>query len=165
MKLITFQHKSILKDIKKGSYKCNHIGEYQKRTPISYNFIRKELENKISDKVINPIFAWSKVIDNKEISTSEVEIFRMLEMTPFDLSDYLMFELDVPKEFVLLTDFYSFVDMRYYEEFESKRFNIGNLSKFVLSVDNKIEIQAIIPEIKSEWVLNIYSVERNEQII
>ena len=165
MRLITFQHKSILKDIERGTYKCNYIGNYQKRTPISYDFIRKQLECKIRDNVTNPIFAWNKVIDNKEISTSEEEITRMLEMTPFDLDDYLMFELDVPEEYILLTDFYSFVDMRYYEEFESENFDINKFSNYTLLVENEMEIQAIIPEIKFEWLLNVFSVENEKNII
>ena len=118
MKILTFQHKNIIRDIQsKGLYITQIDSEYKKMTPRCYDIVFDSIPDK-EDGSSKPIFGWQRVSigDLNEINVDEKTIKRCLEMVPMDLSTHLLFELDIPKERVSLQNFYNFVDARCEEE-------------------------------------------------
>lgn len=152
-KILTFQHKSVLDKINEGVYKCDILSKYYNNTPKCYKMLRDRL--RIDH---NPIFGWAKVLE-EEININQKTIKRCLEMTEFDSKDYVLLELNIPDKFVDLQNFYMFVDARceeegidpYYENFEDFPFDV------IFEFEENEEIQATFPEIRKEWIENIYS--------
>jgi hypothetical protein len=157
MKIITIQSEEIFDILKEsGIYHCSFISEYNESTPLSYNHLANKL-TAMGKPCDIPIFAWSKVIDD-EINMSVTSLLRMNEMTPFK-ENTIILELEVSDDELLLTDFYNFVDMRYSEEFPKGNPNYEEISttwEDVFNIRRDVEIQAILPYIKHEWVKNAY---------
>ena len=153
MKLITFQNKNIIKDLNyKGVYECILKSSFNKATPNCYKMLASRL-NLAEDTY--PVFAWYNVI-GLPLVVNMGTINRAREMTGFKVDDCYLFELEVPDEFVDLQYFYNFVDMRCSEEFED---NVVTTWRDVFNVDrnkNELEIQATLPSIRREWVINVY---------
>lgn len=159
IKILTFQHKSVEDTlIKDGLYMCNIISDYNKKTPNAYKFLAEELYKKCGEKPDIPIFGWSKVFDDKDFYVDNDTISRMLDMTFFDVNEYVLLKLIVPEKYVLLTNFYEFVYKRCKEEFPNDEEYQSDdiINKSVLDVSNTQEIQAIIPFIKYEWLASVY---------
>lgn len=162
LKLITFQHKEVLREIEdKGYYMCSKISDYHRNTPNSYQFLKNTYKKKSPNSpIIYPIFTWSQVL-SIGVPPNENEgkcIERMLEMTgcPHNQEkNYYMLVLEVPTENVLETDFYSFVDMRCEEEFGEKIFTGQEDFDRILTPREQgvIEVQAIIGSINKDMII------------
>ena len=166
MYLLTFQHKIVLNEIiNKGKYYCNHVSEYHSLTPKSYDLLARRLNETANCQCTTVIFAWQRLYKSKVLNISQIE--RALECTPFNCDDIYLFELNVPADKVLLTNFYNFVDLRCQEEGiddlypnsglnEDEKFS--RLAQYVFDIDTHDEIQAVIPSIDCGEVLNIFGV-------
>ena len=75
MKILTFQHKDILKEI-------NSKGVYLSKRD-SFNSIKTKEPGSTQ-----PIFGWHAVFDNEEITVNSKTIERCLEMTHLDENEY-----------------------------------------------------------------------------
>jgi hypothetical protein len=157
MKIITIQSHEIADILKEsGIYHCSFISGYNECTPLAYKYLAGKL-SVIGKPCDIPIFGWNKVIDD-DINLSVASLLRMNEMTPFN-PDTIILELEVPDDEVILTDFYNFVDMRYSEEFPKGSPDYDEISttwEDVFNIREDVEIQAILPYIKQEWVKNTY---------
>ena len=159
MKLITFQHKDIIKDLNsKGIYECRLKSSFSKATPDCYKMLANRLN--LTENVY-PIFAWYNVLGLPLVVNIDT-INRAMEMTGFKIDEYYLFELEVPDEFVDLQYFFNFVDMRCVEEFND---NVFTTWKDVFNVDkteSRIEIQATLPNIRKEWIMNVYEMTEED---
>lgn len=156
-KIITFQHKSVLETLlNSGKYKCLRKSKYYEATPNCYDRLLENIPTKIEGVNI-PIFGWYAVIeeDNNLLTVDDKTINRALEMTGQNCNDYYLFEMEIPKEYVSLQDFYNFVDVRCQEEDELDGF-VGDPWDYVFIVEPNREIQATFPIIKKEWIKNVY---------
>ena len=166
MKIITFQHKEVLKQIKEnGVYLAEYDSLYKNNTPICYNLIFNDIKNK-HPQANNPIFGWYAVIDNdnNNLKVDARTIKRCLEMTSFDEHDYLILELEKNEDEVSLQDFYNFVDARceeegfdtYYDKFEDFPFET------VFEYTKDSEVQCVFSHINKADIKNVYSYKKDD---
>lgn len=168
MKILTFQHKNVLRDIQsKGLYIAQIDSEYKEMTPRCYDIVFDSIPYK-EDGSSKPIFGWQRVSigDYSEIKVDEKTIKRCLEMVPIDLSTHLLFELDIPKERVSLQNFYNFVDARCEEEGFDRYYK--TFDEFPIHVIFQLdagENQCTFSSIRKEYIKNIYEVIKREKFI
>ena len=131
MKIITFQHKHILNELKEnGVYYAKLNSEYKKNTPKCYKMVFDSIEKK-DPKATDPIFGWKRVFTSGDLEINSETIRRCMEMTGFDEKEYLLFELEIDDKEVSVQNFYNFVDARceeegidpYYKSFEDFPFD------------------------------------------
>lgn len=163
MKIITFQHKNILKTIEsEGKYIATIDSEFKKNTPICYQIVFDSIKEK-DIEATSPIFGWNNVLGDKELTVNEITIKRCMEMTGFDYKDYVILELEMNEQRLSLQNFYNFVDARceeegidaYYENFEDFPIDC------IFDIENT-ETQCTFSSIRREDIVNIYSFEKIE---
>lgn len=169
MKLLTFQHKTILDDIRDtGVYLCERQSDYHLNTPNAYAFLKSRLAGQYPQAFKNVIFAWQQLFKDTPLTIEHA--VRGFECTGFDTDNYYLFELDVYDKHVFLTNFYNFVDLRCQEEGIDDIFpdtdysysyneKIALLENCVLDISTHDEVQAIIPYIQKENIISIYSID------
>ena len=164
MKILTFQHKNILKELEyDGVYIAKLDSFYKQKTPQCYDIVFNSIKT-IEPGSTQPIFGWYSVLSNNngELNIDSKTISRCLEMTGFNEENYLVFELDLPSDRVSLQNFYNFVDARceeegidsYYDNFED--FPIDK----IFDIKNALEIQCTFSSIHYPDIKNIYSFKK-----
>lgn len=164
MKILSFQHKEVLNEIKnKGIYLAKLNSFYRSKTPKCYNIVFNSIKNK-EEGSSQPIFGWYAVLDkdNEKLEVNSKTVARCMEMTGQDEDNYLLFELEVEDSRVSLQDFYTFVDARceeegfdpYYESFDE--FPIDK----VFDISEYGEVQCTISSIRLSDIKNIYSYKK-----
>ena len=160
MKILTFQHKNVLNELKnKGVYLANVNSFYKQQTPECYDIVFNSIKVK-EPGATQPIFGWKQVL-NKELTVDSETIKRCLEMTYLEEDEYLLFELNIDDDKVSLQNFYNFVDARceeegidpYYENFEEFPINT------IFEIEDG-EIQATFSSIRKEYIENVYSYKK-----
>lgn len=161
MKVITFQHKNILKTIEsEGKYIVTMESEFKKNTPMCYQIVFDSIKEK-DIAASNPIFGWNNVLCDNDLTVNEDTIKRCMEMTCFDYKDYVLLELEIDEKRLSLQNFYNFVDARceeegidaYYERFED--FPI----ECMFQIENN-ETQCTFSSIRKSDIVNIYYFEK-----
>lgn len=167
MKILTFQHKEVLNEIKnKGVYIAKLDSFYRSKTPKCYEVVFNNIKNK-EEGSTQPIFGWYAVLEsnNENLKVDSKTIARCMEMTGQDENEYLLFELEIEEDRVSLQDFYCFVDARceeegfdaYYEKFED--FPIDD----IFNISDNIEVQCTISSIRLNDIKNIYSYKKEDK--
>ena len=164
MKIITFQHKHILNELKEnGVYYAKLNSEYKKNTPKCYKMVFDSIEKK-DPKATDPIFGWKRVFTSGDLEINSETIRRCMEMTGFDEKEYLLFELEIDDKEVSVQNFYNFVDARceeegidpYYIEFEDFPFDC--------IFETKIgELQCTFTALRKEHIKNVYEYSLNKE--
>lgn len=156
MRILTFQHKNILKDLdESGFYMCKYISDFSKESPMLYEELRMLLNEKTGLKA-NPIFGWAKLVGVEPLEVGKDFLFSSLGKVNFDHSNYLLFELDIPDNLVCLHDFFDFACFKADEEEELCTRKALHSFIFYSHVFDNRDVQAVFPVIKKQWVRDIY---------
>lgn len=161
IKLLTFQHKEVWNEIQqKGIYRCTKKLGYHIDSPIIYRHAWEAIPNKSQDYrrcPSYPIFCWYEVF-NSLIQIDRETISRCLEMVPFNIENYILLEIEIPKNKVNIHNFYDFASFRL-DEIEDISLPIERLKKLFTTV-NQEEKQAVIEYITKDYILNIYTLKQ-----
>lgn len=154
MKVITFQHPRVSDKIHREKvYYCEYVSEFHNRTPKSYNHLTEEYRRRNSGEIVFPIFGWSRVSGETGLKLNRKNLDVMLSMVNFP-GYYKVIILEVPKDFVMETDFYNFVDLRYIEEFGlDEGMEDCDVEVFDVEGAGADDVQAILGCIKEEWIV------------
>lgn len=157
MKLLTVQHEKVLEIINNEDiYKADkELCRYYHNTPGCYNELIKRLNNE------TPIFAWYKLCGVSELDFSKKTI-DLAGGKGIDKGIWML--LEVPDDLVLLSDFYDYVDMMFLEREGPDDFKDLPTWESVFEYIDKEnrDIQAIIPYIKKEWIIETYDRSAND---
>lgn len=162
MKLITFQHKNVLKEIERGGiYHCMKMSECCENNITLYLEIKDMLKAPWF-----PVFAWARIL-NKDLEVSLEQMNRADEMTPHDDTD-LILELEVPEnENYLFQEFYDYVGCMY-SKFDEVHLPEERIIDGIHKIstrdmpDNNAEVQCVLPYIKKEWVKSVYEFKKED---
>ena len=148
MKVITIQHKEVLKKLlEKGSYKAN-------KSFVSENLLKPY-------EFASTFFGW----DNIPIFLAPIGY--KVEMYGAKMGlDYVAIELDIPKEYLKFQEYYNWSDFIYFlecpDEFKESFSNYKNVEDFgkdILDIkpnkSSKSPYQVMTSELKKEWITYI----------
>lgn len=161
LRVVTFQHGEVVKELdEKGIYLCTYEGKFHKATPKSYQFLVDSYRRKKpNEPIIYPIFGWTQVLEVGQPvnECNQEDLDRMLGMTNFK-NPYNRLTLLVPRNKVMETDFYGFVDLRCSEEFPEEDPPLTKKQQSDILRPRErgiIEIQAILGYIDKDWVIGV----------
>lgn len=149
MKLITIQHPDVFDQLERdGIYYPD-----PNKNMLYYTEIFKEYYKQKNIAIKAAVWAFYSIEDVKCNELNGEIIGRIISNLPF-LEDGIPILLEVPEEYVFLSDFYAWAD--YIEDI-----NEGLDYVEPINWDAKVDwdelstVQAIIPYIKSEWVIDL----------
>lgn len=160
MRLLTSQHINVWnKIIEDGIYQCTISSNTRERTINSYNKMANAVKEKTGIEVLSPIWCWFRV-DDKYINTiKETNLKRCDGMT--GVNEIVML-LEVPDEIPLLSDFYEWVDVMYQELTPNDP--LGVKFEDIFDIREDVSIQACIPYIKKEYIIEAYRNESSSNV-
>lgn len=150
MKIVTIQNKAVLNIINtEGIYKASY--------------------SRVSENLLAPYKALAKEYNYTSCPIFAGVVGKYCEFYGAKTEHSVALELDIPDEEVSFQDYYNWVDVIYYMEASKEEFeetfntalvpNIETYTKMVLNdkVEPNRAVQATIPYIKKEWIINTLS--------
>lgn len=153
MKLITVQHENVLATLNCGNTYTADI-------------------SRVSDNLIEP---YKRMMSKYNYTSAPVfcgVVGRKTEFYGAKLEDTIILEIEVPDDLVNLQVYYDWSDVIFFMEIPEEWNGTISLEQFIRDTlngvntnDDKYAIQATIPYIKPEWLLNSYKISDTFQTL
>lgn len=153
MNLVTIQYELITKNI---LYPNKFKSQNENKSSKCYKKLFQDYKLKTGFSIDKAIWCFKQLYKEKSINI-EKDLPYIFNLGVYE-SNYI-YNLNVPEKYIVLTSFYDWVSLISREEDKEEFLYLWNNIYDLKDVD---VIQAIIPYIKKEWIINIY---KNKNIL